>query len=365
MPIPVRSAASNPDFHVADHNLYRDLYNLLNPATDLAYGLSTSNNAAQNATALQAAIDANAGYILIPKGTYQINPVTLSGNCGTILGAGADKTILVCPSGDLFTTFSAITGWRFIGFRAAAQNGDLFVGSYNACRWEDVDLNVSAADGHIIYHDSSDGLSSFLENLFINVRVTLTTSHSVPGFYLRGTNAVNLNQWIGGRYTYSGDYMFHLEGVSASSFLSNNSFRGINFEVTNGGNVRLLSCLGTRIDDCGTYDTGANDITKPLYSAQAGTGGLKCQYTTLIGNLRHGGVMGAGVDDIYAPNQLNTTLINNGSTVGDYSIDVSGSGLFAINDKQIGSSKIGMTSPDGTLWAVSVSDAGALSVSAV
>lgn len=307
------------------------------------------------------------GQLRIPAGTLNLSPLTLDDGL-VIEGAGQSKTILKCTADEPLFTGDMASHVVMRNLTLDVDGGAALAGDWNACRFEDVTFLQRDSDVPIIDHDSSAG-GAFQENMFLNCWMYATEGHTVPAVRLIGTNTTNLNQWIGGRCMYSGDYFFHIEAVSDQSFSSNNSFRGINFEMTNGGNIRLLTCLNTLIEGCGTYDTHAvGDIAENLYFVGKSTLGPKSQRTTFLNTVRHGGTLADDVYDIYLDQCGQTTLINNGSTSSNYRTFVNATavtGLFVINDQEVGAGKIGMTSPDGTLWAVGVSDAGALEVAEV
>lgn len=316
--------------------------------------------------AIDDAVKRNGGVVQLPQGTYIANGISKNTSKSVVLrGAGMDRTILRNNSGDFFTAPnpSGIHLWRFEDFQVitATGGGHIFNGSFVQCLFQNVHLIQQLNNKSIVHHDSTEETGGFIENIFLNCRGQVTPTHTVPGFNLRSTNAVNVNSWLGGRYTYSGDYMFHIEGSSNQAFCSSNRFEGINFEVTNGGNIRLKSCLGTTIINCGTYDTHVvGDIAKDLYRIDKSTAGGKCQSTTLIGNLRHGGSLGDGVYDIRVEQGSTTILINNSSTVLDYDTYVSASsisGFLSLNDKKLGNGIV-MSSPNGTFYRASFTNDG-------
>lgn len=297
------------------------------------------------------------GRLQIPAGTLNLSPLTLDGGL-VVEGAGQGKTILKCTTDEPLFTGDMASHVTLRNLTLDVNGGAALAGDWVGCQFENVTFLQRDSDVPIIDHDSSEG-GAFQENLFLNCWMYATEGHTVPAVRLVGTNTVNGNRWVGGRYTYSGDYVFHLEGVSNSSFLCDNVFDGITFEVTVGGNIRLIACVGTVIKAGGTYDTHlVGEITNSLYKLETNAHNLRCQRTTFLAAQRNGGTLADGVYDIDAENQIGTLLLNTGSPVSDYRVRLSGPGSFALNDKSVGIGKIGMTSPDGTLYAVGVSNAG-------
>jgi Na+(H+)/acetate symporter ActP len=99
--------------------------------------------------------------------------------------------------------------------------------------------------------------------------------------------------------------------------------------------AQFATNLGSLIEACGTDDTHAvGPIAKDLYYIGVGKGGLKSQYTTMTGNIRHGGTFARDVVDVRLAGVRNTIMQNCGTTSSNYAVHVgadSTSALHAIN----------------------------------
>ena len=122
-------------------------------------------------------------------------------------------------------------------------------------------------------------------------------------------NMINGNFWKHIRADFSGDYAFHLEEKTASTYVEQNRFQDILFETANNGLFNLKSVRNTIIENVFAYDN--TSITNSLYVLDQGTGGNPVDNLFINCN-RSTGTLTAGVYDIELNSALRTTIINCG-----------------------------------------------------
>lgn len=334
------------------------------------------NNIADDTQAFQNAINAAAsgGRILfIPSGTYKVGTIFLPDNAAqhyTILGSSQSGAKIRNTTGDLFVSDLA-TNCIFSNLEIICSAGHVFNGYFVGCIFENLTIVQNAINKSILFHDGGNGNShNLLENVFRNCDFFGTQNHTAPLFNIRSSNgAVSLNYFQNLRCTYSGDYFFHIESTSTQSYAHSNVFDTINFEITNGGNIRLRSAYNTIIKNCNTYDTHViGNITKDLYQFdKSSETELKTIHTTFQNNHRFGGTFNSGVYDVNLINASNTLLMNSGSPSSNYAVNVSAtsiSGTIKINDKSIASG-LSMFSPNGTEYKLTIANGGSWSITEV
>lgn len=270
---------------------------------------------------LQEALDDAVTYhrtLVIEGGVHTIRqPLVLPTGYNLIVQGtgGKQNTIIECASGDVLTHGAGYVAGvvvRDVTLRAmAGSGGAVMAGHYARCLFENVMFHQQNAGQPIIDHDSRVSGAGFIGNVFHHCLMYAHEFTTVPAVRLVGNDTINGNRWADCWCHYSSDWFFDLHGVHASAYSAGNRFEGLFFEITNGGNIRLRGCANTRIEGCMTYDTFLKgDITKALYSIEAGAGGLKSAQTLLAGNYRDASPRGAIAPDIYNAG-LNTTLIGN------------------------------------------------------
>jgi hypothetical protein len=274
-----------------------------------------ANGVADDTAALQAAIDAVSavgGVLQLPPGRIELSaPLMLSGKAVVLRGAGRDTTHLRNRASDMFASSSVQTWWRFKDMSLRADAGHVWALHGAAqCHFRHLDVWCYDAGKSIWHQDASAGGGrTCLENVFELSRLTITPDHTVPAFSLVGSGNINCNTFRNLRCTYSGNYFFHLESTTSQSWLYDNSFRDINFEVTNGGTFRLLSCQNTVIENCHESDLHAQgEITKDLITLGKSAAGPQTWHTAIRSCGRRGGVLAEGVSDIYVGEARHTTI---------------------------------------------------------
>jgi hypothetical protein len=276
-------------------------------ANVLDYGADLTGVASSSA-AIQAAIDSG-NSVYVPNGTYLITTplvVTDSFRGNVFFGESQAKTIIKTLTGNLFN----IKG--------------------NSIRFENLYLQSGAAGGHVF--SQTEGISNidvgFCRLSCLNIAksvwenngyetvalvihdgiLDITLSHTVAAVRLIGSNGdINSNTFENLTCNYSGNYAFYLESTNGGC--SNNVFRNIVLETTNGGGISLKQCYQTVIDNVQGWDLGT--LTQSLIYIASG-GGLESKNTTIIGMLRLGGTLGASVYDVNIAAATRTTFISCG-----------------------------------------------------
>jgi hypothetical protein len=263
-----------------------------------AVGDGTTNDTA----AFQAAVTAlpsTGGIIYVPDGTYVVQGLTLK-NGVSIRGNGFSSKLLT-KSGDMISITTAI------------QNINL----------NDLYLESSTSGGHIINVSGTGALylskfenvqfgqfingksvlivrGGMIDTLFLRCDSQHTLTATVPTFDLvTVTNDLACNTWQRCRFTNTGNYAIWLENAgSDGSYCYDNTISDCNFEVCNGGAVKLLSCMNTLLSQCANHDL--TTTTKDLfYIGKSPTGvGLPSRLNTLIHVSRRGGTLGGGLYDL-------------------------------------------------------------------
>jgi hypothetical protein len=285
--------------HDFEHN---EIGARLRSAADFGVKANGSDDTAALQAALDTVADEGGGTLLLPRGALLLTaPLVLRGNSVILRGAARGATTLRNNDSDLFVSDTVLTWWRFEDMMIRADAGHVWALHGAAqCNFRYLDVWGYAAAKSIWHQDLSAGEGrTCLENVFEQSRFTGTPAHEVPVFSLVGSGNINCNSFRNLRCTYSGDYFFHLENTTSQSWLYDNSFRDINFEVVNGGTFRLLSCNNTVIENCHESDLHAlGEITRDLILLDKSTDGPQTWHTAIRSCGRRGGLLAEGVDDI-------------------------------------------------------------------
>lgn len=326
------------------------------------YGIVGGDITAAGQAALDDCAAAGGGVVELPDGNFTKTAAwQFNGNGITLRGMGRGVTQIRDLSGDCFTSQDTLTWWRFEDMSIRADAGHVFaLAGCVQSTLRNLELWATAADKCLWFQDVSAG-GTCIENAYENLRLTATPTHTVPAWYCVGSGNVNANTWRNLRCTYSGDYFFHLESVSVDSWLFDNAFRDINFEITNGGSLRLLGCQNTVLDNCHESDLHAlGDITKDLLLLDAGAGGVQTWHTAIRSCGRRGGLLAAGVYDINIQGARHT-LIDSWSAVPLNKASVQVSASARSTTKIVNSAALGgdvWIAPDGTRYRQTVDNAG-------
>lgn len=137
----------------------------------------------------------------------------------------------------------------------------------------------------------------------------LSVAHTAFGFdFITNGTAFNENVFRNLRCSQSGlVQMFRIISNDNSSYLTNNRFENINFELCKGGGILCYNARGWVMENITFWDT-------PLYTNHliyfATNTGLEAISNTLINIQRNGDVLQAGVKDINIQSGQDTVVIN-------------------------------------------------------
>lgn len=186
-----------------------------------------------------------------------------------------------------------------------------------------VDTTITAVDhgaGTITMSAAASGSGS----------IPISGQPTVPAFkWTSTTSIINRNVFEDLRCYYSGNFFFWLEHSGAGDWDSENVWSRINFEITNGGNIKLFGCHNCEIINCATYDLVGPTVRDMYWLGESGAG-LNCRNCTLRTCYPRGTTLGSGLKDIKISDAWYTTIENCGGT-----IDLAGSSdvtLLAVPD---------------------------------
>jgi hypothetical protein len=268
-----------------------------------AAGDGTADDTAEIQAAIDAAETAGGGVVFFPAGSYKTStPLVVDGDSITFQGVGRKESEIFNAASDVIRIGVTSGAVRFhfqvrsMKIRSATSaGGHCFAPQVGVgmCSFYDVYvLQQNAAKS--LWHQVSVG--PYIDIFWEHCEFEHVLSATVPGFNLKTNTAdINSNTWQRSRCTNSGEFFFHLEETSGSAFITDNTFRDLTMEVTNGGNIKLLACGGTLIENVCTHDLGTT--TRDLfYIGKSAT--LRSYRTVIRGCTRNGGTLGGGLKDI-------------------------------------------------------------------
>lgn len=274
-----------------------------------AFVLATAHGAVGNGTtndtaAIQAAIDAVAasgGVVFFPPGNYKTTtPLDFTQNGVTLMGASRNLCKITNNDSDVLHVSGTHNLIEGLSIWSNGENGHIFnqVGGWSQNRIRNCQL-LKLGDSKSVWHAIGSTSGDYIDNVVEGTEFYHSYTATVPGwYYLRDSSGAscNRNTWRDLRWNRSGSYAFHLE--ASTNRLYDNHFEDINFEVCNGGAIKLLSVTGTMLVNCVNYDNSVlGAVTKDLFVIGKNTG-VNSSHNTLRGIFRRGGALGAGVVDI-------------------------------------------------------------------
>jgi hypothetical protein len=215
------------------------------------------DGATDDSAAIQAAIDAG-GITFFPAGIYIAHG--LVGRRGMhFVGVGNDfvtgspnLSLLRCNSGVLMTTpgTGSLSQAHFTGMAFDASTGgtDLFTGLWSVGAFVDCAF-VQLQNGAGAFN-----VTGWIDMMMLRCTFDHTHTATVPTF--KGKTAVGeiaQASFLSCRFSKSGDYSIHLEGISGS-VIETVTIRDVNFEEPKGGAIRLLSARNSIIESVGMWD---------------------------------------------------------------------------------------------------------------
>jgi hypothetical protein len=265
---------------------------------------TTDDSAAIQESLNDAAAAGASGGIIIPGLACTQTPLTIPADNMVIAGTAQGKSRIYNNVSNVFNiTAAGRSGLLFERLSLLATAGHVFnVGGANIGVGQSVFRNMKMQQDNTAKSIWNQTAGVFLDNEITNCELTHSISPaSVSAWKLvSAEGGINTNTFRRLRCYYSGDYFFHIENQQVGSYASCNSFRDINFEITNGGNIRILSGLNTIIENCGTYDLHlAGNTTNHLYFLGKNASAPVSSDTRFLSVQRHGGVLGGGLHDIW------------------------------------------------------------------
>jgi hypothetical protein len=293
-----------------------------------AVGDGMANDTKPIQKAIKAVEDAGGGIVYFPAGTYLTNePLRIKHDSVTLRGEGRDVAVVKNTSSDLLhfsdTSFVRYFVLEDIQLKSSPGGGHIIV--------VPIGMNQSTIRAaHLAQHNNAKSIYRLIDP--INEQGHGGYNNLVTETWLQGPLAPTVPQWhvvVNGtrfnsntfervRCDHSGAFFFHLESMLSQAPLSGNSFRDITFESCVGGKIKLLSCVGTLLQECVAYDDLAPITNDGFYVGRSSSSISQSTYTTFINCDRRSGSLSDGFKDIkVAPGEcLGTTVINCGGTPG-------------------------------------------------
>lgn len=279
--------------------------------------------------AIDAAIAAGGGIVLIPKGRYRIDgTLKINGTRITIRGIGKGPTFLWKTNAGSLFELTGVSNAVFENFTAMVTSGHIFdaITSAYFIKWSNLLLKQYALNKSIFHMDdtlSGRTQADYVDNVWDRVESIHELAATEPAFKIR-SYAANRNRWIDCRPMYSGNYHYWIETTHpAGGPAIGNVFEGITGEVLNGGAFKILGGEGTRISDFDNWDMGTT-TNHGIYLGASQTNGTKYTKRTTITNTRRvGGTLGSGLHDLKVESSggnIQTILINCGGAA-PFSVD--------------------------------------------
>lgn len=189
------------------------------------------------------------------------------------------------------------------------------------CRFENVNIAVLNPSKSTYFGDYSAfavGDGGVFDTVWSGGDLSLPGdgSSTVAGFRFI-TNGTTFNENIveNIRPYYGGIVQFFsIVNNHTTSYLTNNTFRNINFEVCKGGGFVMASATGFLLQNLSFWDEDL--YVNHLVDFVTGTG-YDSTANTIMGMKRHGGTLASGVRDIYLQAANDTTVINLGTQASD------------------------------------------------
>jgi Pectate lyase superfamily protein len=303
-----------------------------------AVGDGVADDTAPMQNAIDAVEAAGGGTVYFPTGAYLTSqPLRVAHDGVAFRGAGRDATVLQNSSSDLLHI-------------STSDISDTHLVKYFGL--EDIQLKSLLHGGHLIVVPVGMGQSTIRAARLIQrnndksiYRLFIDTNNDTDPVGRGGYNNVVTEAWLQGpqnptvpqwhvvvngalynsntfermRCDNSGAFFFHLESTRSQAPLSGNGFRDVIFERCVGGKIKLLSCVGTLLQECVAYDDNADDISNDgFYVGRSPASLSRSTYTTFINcDRRSGNLRGIYKDIKLAPDECQaTTVINCGGTPG-------------------------------------------------
>ena len=300
--------------------------------------------------AIQAALDVGGTTFFPPPAVAYVAAGLVAKNGARLLGSArgypgmAGRALINAKVGTtpLFTTPEGGTKYcnmfavEGLEFDSPAGAGDLFQG-----RWAQ---GVFRNCGFRQYNDAGYvfNLNGLIDVSFTSCDSIHTTTATVPGWFISSSfGSVAQVRLETCRLTNSGNYALWIEGTGGATPI-NISLLNVNFEICNGGALKLMNARQVSVDHCGLWDFTAPATNHLVYIGKAGTASPRA---IAISNLMRdpSTAPGAGIQDVYVDpaagmtdlRVINCSHQNDGTpfnvSAGNATGEISGSGVTLTN----------------------------------
>ncbi len=253
---------------------------------------AVGNGIADDTTAITnaiASLSVNGGAVYLPSGTYKTTgAITLSTGVN-IFGDSAASTIISNAASDVFITSATAIHITVHDLRVNASGGHIFnpaAGGIALSQFIRLYLVQSNTSKSIYTNHSNSGANTYIDNIVDQCDLWGSTSHTVPLWDLVSAGGnVARNTWSNLRVSQTGNYAFYIEEQTLGVYAYANAFQNINFEICNGGCIKLLSAQGTSIQDCSIFDIasgpGAATTKDLLYLGSTPGSTSQCRFNSI------------------------------------------------------------------------------------
>ncbi len=285
--------------------------------TDPAYGAVADSGSTDNSAAIQAAEDdaeVAGGIVWFPPaaGYYgTVTPIEVNGTKGvTWLGGGASAAStgsVVRNNTDHVINFASSSSVLDFTMRdmgifagAAGKHALVIVGTVGKCHFENNILAVRTTTSSALYASGASWI--LVDVMFLNNKWDADgQAASVPLVLLEDTagGKCNDNTWFGGRFQgFAGRTapLIKLSCEHAANWDFSNTVENVNFEIPEGGSVRMEGQAGFRLKHLSHWDF--SDTVADLVWIGDGDTGQPCKDYVVDGSMRMAGTLGVGYYDV-------------------------------------------------------------------
>ena len=248
------------------------------------------------------------------EGSYDRSPRLVLGSRTVITQTGANEPVIRIGDENYYRGGGIIGGGKLIA--AAGAGHAVEFGQYGsiASRYY-VDVhqeNAGKSCWYARFPDSGPSDAGLYANQFVGGDWTLPAalSSTVHGFDVICHGPRFNENIISPQRCYSASTLqfFRLSNTQANSWLTNNKFTGINFQICPGGGIKFDSAKGWTFDSLGFWDAQGNYVNHLIHAAD-GTG-YDSAANSLYNVQRNGDALGTGIRDIFIEVGEDTFVVN-------------------------------------------------------
>jgi len=255
--------------------------------------------------AIQAALDASDS-VYIPSGTYLLTtPIIIDTGVYTqgkiIFGDGNTSILNQTGSGQDAITLSStqvLKNTSISNLWIKSTSGHCINIPYGVTgfRLINCDLNVSANDKSLIY--SNNPTVGIYDSIFETGDWTLPATSTSSGVYIRVNGTLfNENHFRNIRpYNAKTVQFFDIENTNTTTYLVNNRFSNINFEICSGGGIAITNAKNCTIENITFWDNALYVNHLIHFKSNAGYESVS---NTLANITRNGDSLDTGINDIF------------------------------------------------------------------